>query len=348
MKTFESTPGIQLKTVGDFSTPDFVTRYSGNPVLTGSMMPYPSDLVFNSSVVEFQGRYLMMFRNEWYPEKGVPKDGVARLGLAESDDGIHWTPRPEPLDMNLGFVTDRAYDPRAIKIEDHYYVTLCQHAKNGPQAVTLATDDFETFDILDIAPPSTRNFTLFPEKINGKYYRMERPFWQAVDTYCHRQGKWISEPYTVFVGSSPDLKHWGEYHLLLETDMFDFANIKIGPGGAPIRTDKGWLLLIHGVDFDPNRGKNGWQDSWRCRYHGGVAMLDLEDPTQVIAWNPKPFLTPEVPYETENGWRNDVIFPMTGLVMDKELYVYYGAADSHTCLATMKLDDLIDFCFAGA
>lgn len=346
---FESSPGRFLKRVGDFATPPFIRRHPANPILTASMIPYPSHLVFNSSVVGFNGRWLMMFRNEWYPEEGNPVGKVAHLGIAESTDGVHWTPRPEAIDLSgVGFVSNNAYDPRALEVDGRHYVTLCEETRHGPQAATLRTEDFRTFTLHDVAPPSTRNFTLFPEKINGLYYRLERPFWQAVDTWCNRFAQWISEPYTIYLCSSPDMVHWGNYRLLFETEMFDFANIKIGPGGAPIRTDEGWLLLLHGVDHDPRRGKNGWQTSWRNRYHGGVALLDLEDPARVIAYNRRPFLTPEVAYETSGGYRNHVIFPMTGLIMkDGLLYIYYGAADTHTCLATTPLRDLLDFCLEG-
>jgi len=124
--TFESIPAVRLKKVGDFTTPSFIQRHELNPILTAPMMPYPSSLVFNRSVVEYHGRLLMMFRNEWYPTRGVPTGKVSHLGVAESDDGIHWTPRPELIDLDLGVVDNRCYDPRAIKIEDTYYVTLCQ------------------------------------------------------------------------------------------------------------------------------------------------------------------------------------------------------------------------------
>ena len=91
--TFESIPGVRLKRVGEFSTPSFVQRHPANPILTASMMPYPSSLVFNSSVVRYQDRWLMMFRNEWYPAHGVAAGKVSHLGVAASDDGVHWTPR---------------------------------------------------------------------------------------------------------------------------------------------------------------------------------------------------------------------------------------------------------------
>jgi predicted GH43/DUF377 family glycosyl hydrolase len=90
----------------------------------------------------------------------------------------------------------------------------------------------------------------------------------------------------------------------------------------------------HGVDFDPRRGKNGWEEKWQKRYHAGVAPADLEDPTRLIGLAREPLLTPEAPYEVEGGYRNNVIFPMAGIVEDDGLVrIYYGAADTHVCLA---------------
>jgi beta-1,4-mannooligosaccharide/beta-1,4-mannosyl-N-acetylglucosamine phosphorylase len=348
-ETFTSGKVFRLKKVGDFETPSFITRHPDNPVLTASKMPYRSHLVFNSSVVEYDGKYLMMFRNEWFPEEGNPAGFVSSLGVAQSDDGINWDVWPEPI----RFEDDRlkgkhVYDPRALIVDGTYYVTACVHDARGPRGVTMTTEDFRTFEVIDLAPPCSRNLVLFPEKINGKYYRLERPFWASIDTYNNQANEWVSPPFDIYIASSPDLKHWGDYEPLLQTDLFDYANIKIGPGGAPIRTDRGWLLLLHGVDYDPSRGKNGWNESWRQRYHGGVALLDLENPRKVLGYSKLPVITPEAPYETENGFRNGVIFPMTGLQMpDGDFYIYYGAADTHTCVATCQLDDLLDFALSG-
>lgn len=347
--TFASVPGVHLKRVGDFATPAFVRRHPANPVLTGSRMPYPSHLVFNASVVQHGGRFVMMFRNEVYDRPGADTGKRAHLGLAYSDDGVAWTPDPQPHSLGLDHlgITGHAYDPRLCELEGRIWLTLCQDFGHGPQAVTLVTDDFRRYEVVSIAPPCSRNVTIFPERIGGKFWRLERPFWQAVDSYCNREAKWISKPYEIWVASSPDMAHWGDHRHILSSEQFDFANIKIGPG-APIRTTQGWLLLLHGVDHDPARGKNGWQASWRNRYHGGVALLDLADPGRVLAFNPRPFLTPEAPYEREGGWRNDVIFPMSGIVRDDgTLLIYYGAADTHTCIATCQLDELLAFCRAG-
>ena len=74
-------------------------------------------------------------------------------------------------------------------------------------------------------------------------------------------------------------------------------------------------------------------------------MLDLKNPRQVVAMSKKMLLAPEAPYETKNGYRNDVVFP-TGMILEDtgEVKIYYGAADTSICLATANLEDLIRLC----
>ena len=102
---------------------------------------------------------------------------------------------------------------------------------------------------------------------------------------------------------------------------------KIGAGPPPIKTEEGWLLIYHGVDE-------------RSVYRAGLALLDLDDPTRVIARLPEPILAPEMPYEREGDIPN-VVFPTGAVVRDGVLYVYYGAADKVCALATAPVSDLL-------
>ncbi|HEX2978981.1 MAG TPA: hypothetical protein VHO48_01835 [Anaerolineaceae bacterium] len=115
-------------------------------------------------------------------------------------------------------------------------------------------------------------------------------------------------------------------------------------GHTPVRTERGWLLLFHAVDTDFSRGKNGWEDRWQKRYTAGVLLLDLEDPRKVLGVSQKPLLVPEAPYEIDGGFRNNIVVP-TGLVVedDGEAKIYYAAADTVVCLATARVDELVDF-----
>ena len=103
---------------------------------------------------------------------------------------------------------------------------------------------------------------------------------------------------------------------------------KIGAGPPPVRTDKGWLLIYHGVDEDRV-------------YRAGAALLDLEEPWKVIARTPEPILEPEEEYELVGDVPN-VVFPEGAVVIGDELLVFYGAADKVCCVATAPLEEFIE------
>ena len=178
---------------------------------------------------------------------------------------------------------------------------------------------------------------LFPEKIGGRYVRLERPMPIYSRGGADRFDTWMSD--------SPDLAYWGNNRLVLAVEDVPFANDKTGPAAPPVKTDKGWLTTFHAVDRDLSRGKNGWEEHWQKRYTAGIMLLDLEDPAKIIGMSKAPLIAPEAPYETEGGFRNDVIFP-GGMILeeDGEVKIYYGASDTVECLATADVDDLLALC----
>jgi beta-1,4-mannooligosaccharide/beta-1,4-mannosyl-N-acetylglucosamine phosphorylase len=124
-----------------------------------------------------------------------------------------------------------------------------------------------------------------------------------------------------------------------------FANDKIGPAAPPIKTKYGWLTTFHAVDREEGRGKNGWEPSWDKRYTAGIMLLDLNDPTKVIGMSKEPLIAPELPIETDIGFRQNVIFP-GGMILedDETVKIYYGASDTVECLGVASLSDLIALC----
>lgn len=208
--------------------------------------------------------------------------------------------------------------------------------KHGIRGGIATTENFKTFDIKHMTAPDNRNMVLFPEKIDGKYVRLERPF-----TVYSRGG---ADRFDIWISKSKDLVYWGESELLLAVEDVPFANDKIGPAAPPIKTEYGWLTTFHSVDIDQSRGKNGWENSWKKRYMAGIMLLDLKDPTKVIGMCKEPLLQPEARYERE-GFRNDVIFPGGMILEDNgEVKIYYGAVDTVECLAMIHLNDLIKLC----
>ena len=336
----------------DFTTNPAVKRFPGNPILGADDVPYHATLVFNAGVAKYQRRYVMVFRND-YGEWGNPSFEGTNLGLAFSDDGIHWDVRPEPVwdreraaeeaarlydGRDPSDEVIRAYDPRLTVIEGQVYMCFAMDTRHGLRGGIARTEDFERFEIMSLSAPDNRNMVLFPERIDGRYVRLERP----MPVYSRGRDR-----FDLWLSSSPDLGLWDTPRLMLGVEEVAYANDKIGPGAPPVRTERGWLALFHAVDIDPSRGKNGWEPFWKKRYSIGIMLLDADDPCKIIGRSPTPIMVPETQYEREDGFRTDVLFP-GGMILegDGEVKIYYGAADTVECLATADVGDLLALCGA--
>lgn len=316
-------------------TQPVIKKYAGNPVLSAKDVPYPSSLVYNAGITRYQGKYVMVFRNDYGEFTGsiLP---YSNIGIAYSDDGVQWTVQPKPCFSLRDEEILRAYDPRLTVLEGRCYMCFAVETRHGIRGGIAVTDDFNDFEVLSMSVPDNRNMVLFPQKFNGRYVRLERPF-PMYSRGIDRFDIWMSD--------SPDLKYWGDSKLILGVEDVWYANNKLGPAAPPVKTEKGWLTTFHAVDIDASRGKNGWEETWKKRYHAGIMLLDLEDPSKVIGLCRDPLIAPEMPYETGGGFRNDVIFPGGMILEDSgEVKIYYGAADTVECLATAHIDDLLKLC----
>jgi predicted GH43/DUF377 family glycosyl hydrolase len=138
----------------------------------------------------------------------------------------------------------------------------------------------------------------------------------------------------MWLSFSPDLRHWGDAQILLPARRGGFwdAN-KIGLGPPPLRTDRGWLVCYHGVRVTASGSI----------YRLGLALLDLDDPTTVLARGNEWVFGPHEVYE-RTGDVPDVVFPCGWVLRDDRdtLHLYYGAADSVVCVAEASLAALLD------
>lgn len=329
--------------IGPLSSSPVMQRHPANPILSARDVPYPAELIFNAGVTRYQGRYVMIFRNDYNVRAGLGSKGLpdTNLGLAFSDNGIDWEIQPRPV-FDITW-EDRApirtYDPRLTVIDGRCVMCFALDTGHGLRGGMAVTDDFDRWQVLSLSLPDNRNMVLFPERIGGQYVRLERPF------PVYSRG--VPERFDMWLSRSPDLRYWGDSRLLLAVEDVPFANLKIGPAAPPVKTARGWLTTFHAVDFDPARGKNGWEDRWQKRYTAGLLLLDLDDPSRIAGLYTRPLLAPEASYETRDGFRNNVIFP-GGMLRedDGEVKLYYGAADTVECLATAHIDDLLAL-FAG-
>ncbi|BCW99611.1 MAG: glycosylase [Armatimonadota bacterium] len=299
---------------------ELLKRYPGNPILTWKDLPYHVNAVYNPGAVKHGDEYILVPRVE---------DGRRdnRLHIARSRDGIHFTVEPEPIALP-GSPEDLAwekhqYDARVTPLDGAYYIAYCAQTMGEVVRIGLArTEDFRAFERLPFATqPWNRNCALFPEKIGGLYARLDRPM--------------SGSDAITFVTFSPDLVYWGRSRPL-ELQVQTWMREKWGIGPPPIRTDEGWLLIIHGVWLACN-----------YVYRLGVVLLDLEDPCRVIGQCPDFILTPREDYERCGEVPNCVFANGAILEPDGELKVYYGAADTCIGLATGHVDELIAACKSG-
>ena len=301
-----------------------VERYPGNPILTGAQFPeeYGIQRVFNSGVVRWNRRTIMACRAE---------DRALRnfIWIADSDDGIHFVPRPGPVVMPQAnpeyaeYTAGMIYDPRITRLDDTFYLMHAAHSGHGCRLSLIETRDFEAFTWRGfISETDNRNGVLFPERIRGAYVRLDRP-----NTGANFGDMWVSY--------SPDLIHWGRSSCVLRNCQVRWAWTKIGPGAVPIRTDEGWLTIFHGVRT---------QCQAHCVYQLGVCLLDLDDPAKVIARAEEAILEPQETYELV-GQTPSVVFT-SGAVTEPSgtIRIYYGAADTVQCLATTTVARLLEAC----
>ncbi len=313
------------------------------PVLQAGDISYPADLVFNAGIAKYQGKYVMVFRNDvGFKPDSTSSECHTVLGVATSSDGIKWYVNSRPwITGTISGGKDseilRFYDPRLTVIDGVCYMCFACDTRHGVCGGILKTEDFDSYQILTMTAPDNRNMVLFPEKIGGSYFRLERPFPEYSRGY--------QEKFDIWSSASPDLRYWGDTKLVLGTEQVPYANSKIGPAAPPVKTSKGWLTTIHAVYKHSDKMLNAWAgQKWNKEYLGGLMLLDLENPAKVIGLCPEPVIRAELDHEL-NGFRGSVIFPGGMILEDSgEVKIYYGAADTVECLATAHVDDLLKLC----
>ncbi len=298
---------------------EIITRHPANPILTADDIPGGASSVFNSGFIRHQGKVAGLLRVE-------RRDGTQSIRYAESADGLKFditdelmlVPQAEP---HLTY-EEAIYDPRITRIDDTFYVTYASENRFGCQVGLSRSKDLKHWEKMElIAEPDNRNIVLFPEKVNDLYCRLDRPY------SGQRGGIWVSY--------SPDLVFWGIHRNIMESRRFHWDRGKIGPGAPPLRTDAGWLVVYHGTTPYCNG----------LVYRLGLALLELDDPTVVISRPAEYLLSPEADYERVGDVPN-VCFACAAIPgADGELLnIYYGGADQVVCLATARIDDLVEAC----
>src|ERR1035437_4702080 len=231
-----------------------IVKFENNPVLTIEDIPFRANSIFNPGAVKFNGEYLLLCRVE------MPV-GRSSFVLARSKDGKKFKVDAEPCinpedHGEYNYLTEWGVeDPRIVKNGDKYLITYTGYSKHLPLVLLAETKDFKNFNFLGpITEPSNKDCSIFPEKINGYYWKMDRPSTEKDNS--------------IWLNRSPDLIHWGGFRFLIEPISGTWASDKIGGSTPPVKTDDGWLFLFHGV-----RGF-GISNIYKI----GVMLVDLEKP----------------------------------------------------------------------
>ena len=242
---------------------------------------------------------------------------LSHLRLAWSDDGRRFEVEDRPAFHPSGRAERLGIeDPRVTRIDGEYLITYTAVSEVGVCVGLAGTRDFRSFDRLGvILPPENKDACVFPETVRGEYVLLHRPS----GAWC-RPGMWIAR--------SPDRVHWGRQAFLAGPRAGAWDALRIGAGPPPVRTPDGWLVIYHGA------GRGG--------YGLGAMLLDLAEPSRVLARSREPVLAPERDYERAGFFAN-VVF-CNGLIERPggELWLYYGGADRVTAGCRCTVQDLLD------
>jgi beta-1,2-mannobiose phosphorylase / 1,2-beta-oligomannan phosphorylase len=335
-----------------------IQRYSNNPIVRPGIHDWQKVSTFNPGVIydEVTNKYLMFDR-----AAASLKPFQTCIGVLESDDGINFKyvkDTPVFTAEMLGFPGGSVEDARVVKIDGLFYMCYALQPygfdcwPTGIAVPDYFPNNYSEWKDNNVEPMITRsgiavsedgiNFkqlcyttpieiddrdnTLFPEKINGKFALLRRPIQYVGPEYgTDRPGIWISY--------SDDLMEWSK-PILVAVSQKPWEGQKIGAAATPLKTDKGWLVLYHGVDTS-------------SVYKVGAILLDLENPEKVIARTNNFIMEPEEYYEKVGLVIPNVVFPTANVIIGDLLYIYYGCCDTCISLATVKLDELLNHIIDG-
>ncbi len=204
-----------------------------------------------------------------------------------------------------------------MQIGDTYYLTFTQVSQHGVGVGLRSTSDWSNFRRHGmILPPHNKDCAIFSEKIGGRYYALHRPSSPELG------GNYI------WIAESPDLDHWGNHRCIAHSRKGVWDSARVGAGGAPIRTPRGWLEIYHGAAVHPTR------------YCLGALLLDLDEPWKVLARSREPIMEPIAAYE-QVGFFGNVVFTNGQIVDGDRVTIYYGASDSVICGATFSIGEIL-------
>lgn len=292
--------------------------------------------VFNSGALKLNGKYYLVARIEGNDRKSF-------FGVAESDspvDGFKFWDYPVELSDTCKQETN-VYDMRLTQHEDGYiYGVFCSESKDDAssdlsaavaEAGIVRTRDLKNWERLNnlktLNSPQQRNVVLHPEFVDGKYMFYTRPMDGFIETGSGGGiGVGFCQDITNAVIDEEIITSRRKYHTITEA--------KNGAGAVPIKTEKGWIHIAHGVR----------NTAAGLRYVIYVFATDLKDPTRIIAEPSGFYIAPMG--EERIGDVSNVVFT-NGAITDDDgsIYIYYASSDTRLHVAATTKERLMDYTF---
>lgn len=341
---------------------DLADRHPDNALIhPGMIVPSREDFVvecvLNPAAFEFQGRTGLLLRvaerpaqeHGWISTPVIGRDGrveilrfrsgdpevdasdprlirhrnttylttLSHLRAAWSATGSGFSIEETPTLAGAG--PQEAYgieDARVVKLDSGYFLTYTAVSSLGHGVGMISTQDWQTFERHGmILPPPNKDCAIFGEKTGNDFWMLHRPTTSDFAGNC------------IWSAVSEDLLHWTDHRFVAAPRPGMWDEGRIGPGAAPIKTESGWLEIYHGATFDH-------------RYCLGALLLDLENPSTVLARSQAPIMEPLADYE-RLGFLGSVVFTNGHIVSGDRITLYYGAADRVVCSAELSLKEIL-------
>ena len=297
--------------------------WSGNPVLRPTGDGWQSENVYNPAAVVHEDRVVLVYRAH-------AADRVSRLGIAVSDDGLHFEAEPDPvLEPTEAYERQGCEDPRLTSIDGTHYLTYTGFDGTSAQLCLATSTDLRSW---------TKHGPLFPDLDTwqtlawARSRREWRP-WSKAGGILPQQlgGRWhmyLGEG-AIYHATSPDLLTWTAGDTpVLEGRPGRWDSDLVEVGAPPVLVDGRVVLLVNGARIASI-------DDMDVDYRCGQVAFSADDPRQVLARDEEPFLQPTAP-EEKAGLVPNVTF-VEGLVRFRDRwFVYYGQSDTTTAVAVSE------------
>ncbi len=302
-----------------------------NPILRPDpTSAWESEAVYNPSPVVCKGMVHLLYRAIGKAGDGQPE--TSSIGVASGKDGVHFKDRRQFIVPEHPWEQMGCEDPRVTEFEGRLYVfytAVESFSADGIKVGLAISDDLRTIKEKHLVTPfNAKAMALFPERINGKIAAIltvntDRPPARiAIALFDRIEDIWSEKYWEEWYGNL------GERMVSIDVNEKDQVEV----GSAPLKTEKGWLLFYSYIyNYFAQPAIFGVQ----------ALLLDEKDPRKIVGEVKRPFLVPEEEYE-QYGRVPRIVFPSGAIAWRSNMYLYYGAADTTSCLAVFKLKDLLE------